>query len=88
MAPQPLPALTDSFAMAATSLEFPAIFSAQAMAASSSFSTGKTLLTRPRMDGGRRWGGGTAPRPDPCGAGAGPRPYLPPSPPPPKSGPQ
>lgn len=56
-APQPLPAFTDSFAMAATSLELLAIFSAQAMAASSSFSTGKTLLTRPRVHSGKWWDG-------------------------------
>lgn len=41
--------------MAATSLELLAIFSAQAMAASSNFSTGKTLLTRPRVGSGKWW---------------------------------
>lgn len=72
--PQPLPALTDSFAMADTSLELLAIFSAQAMAASSSLSTGKTLLTRPRRDSGRWWGGRMAP----CNARLGLHSYLPP----------
>ena len=56
--PDPVPALTDSLAIATTSLELAAIFSAQPMAASSSLSTGKTLLTRP---GGKRGGGAGVP---------------------------
>ena len=45
-----LPAFTDSLAIAATILELLAIFSAHRMASSTSFSTGKTLLTRPEHD--------------------------------------
>lgn len=47
-----LPAFTDSLAIAVIILELLAIFSAHWMASSTSFSTGKILLTRPKTQKG------------------------------------
>lgn len=44
-----LPAFTDSFAMATIILELLAIFSAHLIVSSTSVSTGKILLTRPKI---------------------------------------
>lgn len=52
--PSPLPAFTDSLAIAVTILELLAIFSAHWMASSTTVSTGKTLLTRPTTQKGKQ----------------------------------